>query len=71
MFWADHKGLASSLGLMCGHMLLVPIMLWAVKRFNDKKEQLKAQLSAEELVRLRAESLDIVGDRHIDFVAGY
>jgi hypothetical protein len=46
-------------------------MLWVVKSAKSKTEKLRAELLADELARLRAESLDIVGDRHIGFIYGY
>lgn len=56
---------------MVVHVASVLVMLWAVKRFNDGKDKLVQETSEEELRRLRSESLDIVGDRHIDFRGGY
>jgi hypothetical protein len=46
------------------------LTLWVVKSAKSK-EKLRAELLADELARLRAESLDIVGDRHIGFIYGY
>jgi hypothetical protein len=56
---------------MVAHILTIVAMLWAVKRANDQKAKLRAQLSPEELQRRKAESWDIVGDHHIDFDHGY
>lgn len=43
------------------------LMMLLVKRLNAKKAKLRSELSAEQLERFRGESLDIVGDDHIDF----
>jgi hypothetical protein len=67
----DRKGNSSSLALMGAHVLAILALLWSIKRANTAKEQLKNELPAEELERRRAESWDILGDRHIDFKFGY
>lgn len=43
-------------------------MIWWLNRLNVKKANLKASLSEDELNRLRQQSLDIVGDDHVDYV---
>lgn len=53
------------------HMVAVCCLLYAVKHANDKKDKLRSELSPASLAELKAESLDIVGDAHIDFVYGY
>ena len=67
----DRKGMAASLGIIVAHILTTAILLWFIKRANDKKAKLRAELWPEELQRRKAESWDIVGDHHIDFDYGY
>lgn len=52
-------------------MIAVLLLLWVIKRGNEKKIRLRNEASPEDLQRLKAESWDIVGDRHIDFDYGY
>lgn len=52
-------------------VIAIVVMLWVVKRFNKAKDELAQRSTEEELRVMRAESLDVVGDKHIDFRAGY
>ncbi|KAG0647885.1 putative transporter [Hyphodiscus hymeniophilus] len=65
------KGNAAAMSTIILHGVVCVILIWVVKRANDKKDKLRTELPQEDLARLRAESFDIVGDRHIDFVYGY
>jgi hypothetical protein len=67
---ANRNGNTAVMSIAILHGILCALMLWVVKRANSKKEKLRSELPADELTRLRAEPLDIVGDHHIDFVYG-
>lgn len=69
--FSDRRGIASALGLTVAHMVAIIALLFTIRHANNKKAQIRAELSEEQLARRKAESWDVLGDRHIDFNYGY
>ncbi|GAM91175.1 hypothetical protein ANO11243_092220 [Dothideomycetidae sp. 11243] len=66
------KGNASALGLVAFMGICAVVLSWYLRFLNKKKAAFRDSLTAEELDALRrSQSLDIVGDGHVDFVYGY